>query len=778
MEIEPLETAKPFTAVKNSRGYRLLAAPIYINGAPFQVPVAIERFLRNFRRDDEPVRLWIRHVCLIEAHGEEFTEYWNRPFLDKMYSRAETVIDMAAYNADLLASGKILPVSDSRSAPRTKEWIQTPKPSSPPLIFPLKVGVKFSVTNPTDRFVYVPLDGVADEIRLLVLQGSENWDGPMQLALAHSPIQSDVGPEAVSYTWGPPQPRVDVIMNGQLFEIAQSLDRLLRDLRPKKDFVILWIDAICIDQQNDSERNHQLRRIHEVYDTAENVLALLGDTDGDSDLAVNFIPKLQFPVLRQRDTGEWDVGEPGQFSREELVRHCAATYKFLTRNYFHRVWILQEIAWASNPHGMCGTHLGFGFGQLKHAARNLQELMERDGNLVEQLRSSLPDMARHVHPRELDFIRKIFYFRHLVSQGAGTDALLSSVSRTPETSPGFLETAVLARDFDATDPHDKIFALWNVVQDKEKMEFVMDYTYSLSDSYTKFAQAWAVQHKSLDVIATAEPDPESKVFYEVAPSWCTDWSTPSTASCMVRRETIPRSIMTTVDALNGQLYSADGAFTSSNADDPPFEFDGNKLRCTAYFLDDLADTVVTEGELGFAELLEAMRVYYKEHSNCPYDDADQAFWAMCHGDVPSTWQPRDDIQDKEHIHEKYKGDRDTTRHIFAYVTDIWASESSQVIGAVLRGRNLGFTRHGYMCLLPRWAASDTEPGVSWRLAVLLGCSAPVLLRELEDGTYRVAGSVFVQGWMEGEVIQQQLPSGQDIRSFWDGQGPVSQICIV
>ena len=53
-----------------------------------------------------------------------------------------------------------------------------------------------------------------------------------------------------------------------------------------------------------------------------------------------------------------------------------------------------------------------------------------------------------------------------------------------------------------------------------------------------------------------------------------------------------------------------------------------------------------------------------------------------------------------------------------------------------------------MGLAPRWV----EKG--WKLAILSKCTVPVLLVENEDGTYGFKGSVFVQGWMEGEVLQE------------------------
>jgi hypothetical protein len=51
-----------------------------------------------------------------------------------------------------------------------------------------------------------------------------------------------------------------------------------------------------------------------------------------------------------------------------------------------------------------------------------------------------------------------------------------------------------------------------------------------------------------------------------------------------------------------------------------------------------------------------------------------------------------------------------------------------------------------MGLAPWYAEEDQE------IAILSGCSAPVLLHENDDGTYRFVGSCFIQGWMEGEML--------------------------
>jgi Heterokaryon incompatibility protein (HET) len=38
----------------------------------------------------------------------------------------------------------------------------------------------------------------------------------------------------------------------------------------------IWIDALCIDQQNNSERNHQVRVMGKIYEMAIEVLVWLG----------------------------------------------------------------------------------------------------------------------------------------------------------------------------------------------------------------------------------------------------------------------------------------------------------------------------------------------------------------------------------------------------------------------------------------------------------------------------------------------------------------------
>jgi hypothetical protein len=61
---------------------------------------------------------------------------------------------------------------------------------------------------------------------------------------------------------------------------------------------------------------------------------------------------------------------------------------------------------------------------------------------------------------------------------------------------------------------------------------------------------------------------------------------------------------------------------------------------------------------------------------------------------------------------------------------------------------------------------DHEPHTKWQLAIVVGCSVPLLLREREDGTYQLVGSCFVQGWMDGEWLQTMMGS-ESAKDCWE-----------
>jgi hypothetical protein len=780
IKIQTLAAIGPFVAVKSSRGYRFIQDAIEVDGSALLVSAALALFLRHFRKTDRPVRLWIQHISLVEMDKDEQEHYWNGAFIDSMYERACEVVDMSTFNNNLLDKGVVQRIFDSRYAKWTKEWSGIPEHTPLPRVFPLRIGQRVSDVNPTDKLAYVPLDMVTNETRILVIQQSASPTAPMMLGLAHCPIKCEVVFCALSYIWGPLLPATDVVVNGQILTITESLEQILRAIRLPSDDSAVWIDAICINQSDVLERNCTVPRIATIYDAAVAVFCYIGPFDDSTNEALDFVQHLQEPMMMVDSLGNWDIGRDQKIGLEVYPRLCAALYELLTRPYFHRVWILQEVAYASNPVIGCGHRFDIGFEQLVKAASNLADMLRRDYELADQMESAALGILT-VCEAELLYVRKLSYFRHLISRGKSGLSISWKFkkrdSKIGEQSPGLLETAILARDFQATDGHDKIFALWNLAQDKEGIEFKMDYAESVPESFTKFTIAWAMQHKALDIIAAVYSNGESSEFYNTAPTWCPDWTTPAGASCLIRRESIPMRPISTLDDPDHVLYSADLGMGNDDLDQPFFEFDGNSLLCSGIIVDEIQAVYLDpnmsidkqnwkDDRVRFWAYMNVVTKIYNQSKECPYEDPRHAAWAMLHGDVPSAWLRRKDSQnrDDDYPNEEYVCKCEKSRYIQGYGSSYSRLDSWDAVRTTIRGRTIAFTDKGYMCLVPRRVIAKLPPE-GWQLAILATCSVPILLQRLEGGSYQVAGSCFVQGWMEGEVLINSLGASNP-RAFW------------
>jgi hypothetical protein len=87
--------------------------------------------------------------------------------------------------------------------------------------------------------------------------------------------------EAISYVWGDPDNQAGIVCNGIKHQITVSLDLALRTIRHATETKALWADAICINQNDDEEKGHQVKRMSSIYAHAKRVLIHLGpDDDG------------------------------------------------------------------------------------------------------------------------------------------------------------------------------------------------------------------------------------------------------------------------------------------------------------------------------------------------------------------------------------------------------------------------------------------------------------------------------------------------------------------
>ncbi|CAG9984233.1 unnamed protein product [Clonostachys byssicola] len=224
-------------------------------------------------------------------------------------------------------------------------------------------------------YVYTALRAEHREIRLLSLEPSKGGDEPLQLSLYTVPLDCPGGYEALSYTWGDTLPKFDVRVNGFGFQIGGNLHSALRHLRYQDQRRRLWVDAICINQDDIQEREEQVSIMRGIYGTASSVIAWIGESDGSSDeRAFDFMDKIldqihsrvvlnrflaadtaptssEFSLAIHKDNMDWirSVTSLGLVGSPWLdLLHL------LQRPWFSRVWIIQEVVMATDVTMRCG----------------------------------------------------------------------------------------------------------------------------------------------------------------------------------------------------------------------------------------------------------------------------------------------------------------------------------------------------------------------------------------------------------------------------------------
>lgn len=139
--------------------------------------------------------------------------------------------------------------------------------------------------SPSNLPIYRTLNSDLQEIRLVVVHPSPNFDSKIECHLIHTTLTSGTEYEALSYTWGKPDFTQPILLGGALFRVTTNLEGALKYLRLTGKERILWVDALCIDQQNTDERNEQVGYMSEIYRCcAVDLLWLGGDGSGRVDI--------------------------------------------------------------------------------------------------------------------------------------------------------------------------------------------------------------------------------------------------------------------------------------------------------------------------------------------------------------------------------------------------------------------------------------------------------------------------------------------------------------
>ncbi len=174
---------------------------------------------------------------------------------------------------------------------------------------------------------------LSDRIRLVEIEPAANDSDPVVCTLRTVTFASRPKFEALSYRWGTEDANKAIILNGFPFNVKKNLlDGLLffrQQADSGKTSQSLWIDALCINQNDLEERNRQVRIMDQIYLRAKTVVVWLGSG----------YAKFQRAMMGEPEA-EGNGSQPVANIQRRMVRELQ------NDKYWGRLWIIQEIGQA------------------------------------------------------------------------------------------------------------------------------------------------------------------------------------------------------------------------------------------------------------------------------------------------------------------------------------------------------------------------------------------------------------------------------------------------
>ncbi|KAI1214963.1 HET-domain-containing protein [Annulohypoxylon truncatum] len=380
--------------------------------------------------------------------------------------------------------------------------------------------------------IHCPLDNPSKEIR--VLEIIDNSHETIECRLVKDQVDGEPY-SALSWCWGrrdhDDKTVVHIIQSNEPYEflIPRSLVSAMRVLRTHRIFRV-WIDFVCMDQDNINEKNFQVPLMSSIYGEAECVYVWLGDEGENSKLAMEFVKN------RVLNLKEWDR----LIRDDKIVKEWQALSALMRRPWFSRRWIVQEIAIAQKATLFCGMDSvdwkDFAdavslFNEVETGTRRISEVIN------DKVLGHMPDLG---DISELSATK-------LVEETNNLFRRLSGNERQAQFSLEYLVSKLTT--FDSSEPRDTIYALLAVARDTEPVRLLtedviekwtwrkyikqklvkqlaianvsnpypVDYRLPLSDVYVQFVD-WAIKKsdktRALDIICrpwAPEPTPSDNL---------------------------------------------------------------------------------------------------------------------------------------------------------------------------------------------------------------------------------------------------------------------------
>ncbi|EME40089.1 hypothetical protein DOTSEDRAFT_158763 [Dothistroma septosporum NZE10] len=597
--------------------------------------------------------------------------------------------------------------------------------------------------------------------------------------------------------------------------------------RDRKAWV--WIDAVCINQDDLLEKSVQVPLMASIYGKAKRTVVWLGDSNASTDLGMDLVRALA-------------MGKNGYPVPQSIAKNSAAWTGFqeiASRPWWIRAWTLQESVIPTDTVYYCGTKC----------------------LTADEVRSAVLVVSSYSYSHSEVPLSKTtwapLWHRRRIYQWLGHQDMDDDFDGYERQRPSPADRklgqislpALLAyqRHSLSTNPRDYLYSLLGCIKDKDKQLVGPPVYHSTTEEvYRNFVRSWVLAYQSLDILAFAELFPENTISQQLThrlPSWAPDWSArlvmsseesnavpllvsqpnkPDIGSMLPPRFLRRNGLHDPYGYVRGgklPIYTAAGKMAMRVS----FSKDMTHLKCTGILIDsidglsavdaddfipvepstsppnldrteknlheqmDVACRIIDSLYLGRADVylqyeLDAQVPSKLAQEFLPTNEADGGTERQAWVDANEalkingmtirgamTFTPKPDSHDSVSV-KRSASPRDPPRRCPSRRsspdrTSIRSDDSERIkqdeeftehsLDRKFRiathrnwmAKRLAVTNTGHVGMVPQTARKNDI------VCVLFGCSVPMVLRPVGDGTHKVVGEAYVHGFMDGEALE-------------------------
>ncbi|KAE8440795.1 hypothetical protein EG329_006573 [Mollisiaceae sp. DMI_Dod_QoI] len=533
------------------------------------------------------------------------------------------------------------------------------------------------------------------------------------------------------------------MLNGYYYRVTRNLDEALRQLISWQDrtkhYSYVWIDALCINQEDPQERNHQVKKMRSIYEQAECVMISLGEAAEDSHLAFELAEELVSLEETGQDSSAW-------MSSPDRTKHFVAFDLLLTRPYWSRVWVVQEVNSARRAEIMCGEDF-----ILWTKLLQAQNIINSNQGLLWKLARDEPCLS--------DFPSDVWY--------EGPRGLLSHIG---SQEPSLFEALRWHCTKVSSLAEDKVYAILGITSARDDPRIVIDYSRGVQQVYIDTTTYIIQSTKRLDIICGMQCTQRSNLGL---PSWVIDWVDAYT-SCLL-------------DGSTGEMEAA----RSSEAR-VTFGQDGRSLTVEGMYLGTVSSVVDRLNPGDLAESFDLLEDFHRSRLliGPPEEVPLSKLLTFCKtftcGRILREVELLADGSDDDarrtmlgtfgHLagQKGFGNLGQPSKELAESISHEFTNDYLETWGNVMLSdfKTILASRRFFICENGLQGSGLNQVVVGCKVCIFLGCATPVVVRPIAtpangDGgeRFEVIGDAYIDGYMHGEALEELEQQKLELKKF-------------